>query len=285
MESLQELIALALRASVFGTVLAVGLNASMEDATYVLRRPLVLLRSLLAVSVVVPAFAALLAALLPLTPAVKIGIVLMAVSPLAPLVPAKELRLGAHKAYVDGLLVAIAVLSIGMVPLTVAILASVFGRDTAISPGAVAGLVITSMLAPMAIGMAVRAIWPAQAKRAAPFVGQLATVLLVVSVLPVLFRVAPAIWHLIGNGNVIAIAIVCAVGTAAGHFLGGPDPHDRVALALSCGTRHPGVALLIAGANQSEPAVKASILLFVIIGLLAAIPYQIWVKRHVLAGQ
>jgi BASS family bile acid:Na+ symporter len=285
MELLQELIAFALRASIFSTVLAVGLNAGVEDATYVLRRPLLLLRSLLAIAVIVPAFAALLVAVLPLEPVVKIGIVLMAVSPLAPLVPAKEIRAGARKSYVDGLIVAIAVLSIMLVPATVALLAKAFDKHYAIAPAAVARLMVISLLAPFAIGMTVRALWPALAKRAAPLVGKLATVVLTVSVLPLMFHVAPIIWHLVGDGTIIAIATVVAVGMAGGHFLGGPDPHDRVALALSSGTRHPGMALLIGHAGSSEPGILAAILLFAAVAMLAAIPYIRWVKRRLLAAQ
>jgi len=69
------------------------------------------------------------------------------------------------------------------------------------------------------------------------------------------------------------------VGLAAGHLLG-PDPGDRAALALSTATRHPSIALLIAGGNAAEPAVKAAILLFVILGLLASALYQRWFKHR-----
>lgn len=72
----------------------------MDDATYLVRRPRLLLRSFIAISVIVPAFAALMVGALGLPRAVGIGIVLMAVAPLPPFVPAKEVPVGAQKSYV-----------------------------------------------------------------------------------------------------------------------------------------------------------------------------------------
>lgn len=54
MESLQGLIGIGLRASHFVTVLAIGLDPRMDDASYLSRRPGLLLRSFLAIAVILP---------------------------------------------------------------------------------------------------------------------------------------------------------------------------------------------------------------------------------------
>jgi bile acid:Na+ symporter, BASS family len=280
MEILKELIPLMLQTGLFLSVLGIGLNASIEDATYVLKQPKLLLRSLAAIVVIVPAFAALMVAALPLRQVVEVGIVLMAVSPLPPLVSGKEIKLGGRKSYAYGMLVAVSVLSIVIVPVTVAILSTVFEAHASIAPNAVAGMILSSVTLPLTVGMVLRRISPQRAERAAPIIEKIAPIVLVVGALPVLVTVLPAMANLIGDGTIVVIEAVVAVGLLAGHMLGGPDPRDRAALAIASATRHPSMALLIAGANSTEPGVKAAILLFVIVGTLTAIPYKIWYKRH-----
>ncbi|WP_314444969.1 hypothetical protein [Massilia timonae] len=285
MDMLHELVALALHASLLLLALGIGLDIAKGDGLYVLRRPRLLLRALLAVVVVVPLVAALLVALLPLKESVEIAIVLMAVSPLPPIVLAKEIRIGGRKPYAYGLLVAVALLSIVTVPAAVAILAWLFDAHAAVGPLEVAQLVFVSLFVPLGLGLGLRALAPGPAVRAAPLVGKIAMALLALACLPVLVTAAPELARLVGDGTVLTIVAVVLAGLAAGHVLGGPEPRDRAALALSCATRHPGIAMLVASANSLGEEVRATVLLFVVVGLLAALPYQRWLRRHVLLPQ
>jgi BASS family bile acid:Na+ symporter len=285
MELVKEILPLALRGSLFLLVLAVGLDASAREALYVLRRPGVLLRSMAALAVVVPAFAALVVAALPLERVVKIGIMLMAVSPLPPFMPMKDISAGGRRRYVYGLLVAVSILAVVLVPATVAILARVFGQAASIGPEPVLHLVLLSIIIPFAAGMLIHHFAPGHSQRVAPLVSKIAAILLLLCMLPILFELMPAVLHLIGNGTVATIVLVAAGALLAGHLLGGPEPQDRAALAIACTTRHPGVALLVAHLNFPEPEIKAVILLFLIVGVLVALPYQVWFKRHRLALQ
>jgi BASS family bile acid:Na+ symporter len=280
MELLKEIVPLTLRGSLFLLVLAVGLDSSVRDATYVLRRPVVLLRSVLALAIIVPAFAALVVATLPLERVVKIGIMLMAVSPLPPFMPMKDISAGGRRRYVYGLLVAVSILAVVLVPATVAILARASGQAASIGPGPVLHLILFSIIIPFAAGMLIHQAAPKRAELAAPIVSKIAAILLLMSVLPIVLELSPAMLHLIGNGTVLAIALVAVGALFAGHLLGGPEPQDRAALAIACTTRHPGVALLVAHLNFPEPEIKAVILLFLIVGVLVALPYQVWFKRH-----
>lgn len=285
MDMLHELVALALHASLLLLALGIGLDIAKGDGLYVLRRPRLLLRALLAAVVVVPLVAALLVALLPLKESVEIAIVLMAVSPLPPIVLGKEIRFGGRKPYAYGLLVAVSVFSIVTVPAAVAILAWLFDAHAAVGPLAVAQLVFVSLFVPLGLGLGLRALAPGPAARAAPLVGKFALGLLALACLPVLVTAAPELARLVGDGTVLVILAVVLAGLVAGHLLGGPEPHDRIALALSCATRHPGIAMLVASANSLGDEVRTTVLLFVIVGLLAAIPYQLWLRRHALVPQ
>jgi len=174
----------------------------------------------------------------------------------------------------------VSLLSIVIVPLSVAIISGVFHKDVEISVNEVWKLMLKSVFLPLAAGMLMRHFAPQPAKRAGTLAGKIANILLVAGALPVLFAIWPEMKHLIGNGTIVAIVSVVAVGLLAGHLCGGPDPRDRETLAISSSFRHPGIALLIAAPNFPEPEVKAAILLFVIVGVLTSIPYEVWHKRR-----
>jgi BASS family bile acid:Na+ symporter len=136
------------------------------------------------------------------------------------------------------------------------------------------------VLLPLAAGLAGRRWAPALAERVAPWASRIGNALLLVSLVVVLFGRWPDIWSLVGNGTVLAIAAVEVVGLAAGHWLGGPDPDDRTALAVAASMRHPGVALAIARLNfPGETLVPAAVMLFILVNVIVTLPYAVWSRR------
>jgi BASS family bile acid:Na+ symporter len=232
-------------------------------------------------NVVVPVFAAVLVAAFDLYLPVEIALLLLAVSPVPPILPGKQLKLGGHTNYVYGLLVAAALCAIVLAPLTIEILARVFQREAHISPAVIAKVVLISVLIPLVVGLTVRRSAPALAERMAPLATRLGTVLLIVGLLPILISAWPGITSLIGNGTILAIVAVVGAGLVAGHVLGGPDPDNRTALAIASSMRHPGVALAIANVNfPGEKLVFAAVLLFAVVNAVVTIPYASWSKRR-----
>lgn len=284
MQALQALVPLAVTFSLAALIVAVGLDADWRDLTCVLRRPLRLAKAVLAVNVVVPLAAIVLVSIFPLAPPAKAGILLMAVSPVPPLVPGKELKVGTEKAYAYGLYVALILLAVAIVPLAVEILGWIFGADVSLPPAMVARNVALSVLLPLALGLLLRRIAPGFAKSAAPAVRAVSMILLLVVLVPIVVRVWPAMMSLVGDGTGLAMALMAAVALAAGHLLGGPDPGERAALAISAATRHPGIALMIANFNFDDKRIAAAIIGVMLTGLIVAVPYQLWLKRRQ-AGQ
>jgi bile acid:Na+ symporter, BASS family len=228
-----------------------------------------------------PLFAAALAAAFDLNPAVKIALIALAVSPVPPVLPKKQLKAGGRASYAVGLLVAAALLAIVFVPVAVDLLGRAFSLPLYMSPAAIAQLVFMTVLAPLAVGIMVRGVVPRMAERMAQPISLVATVLLVVSVLPIFFTAWPAMVSLVGNGTIVAIVAFSLAGLAAGHLLGGPDPEDCAVLALATASRHPGVALAIASANfPGEKLVPAAVLLYLIVSALVSIPYLTWRRRQ-----
>jgi BASS family bile acid:Na+ symporter len=220
------------------------------------------------------------AALFGLHPAVEIALLAMVVGPVPPILPSKQLRLGGRASYVHGLLVAAALAAIVVVPVAIEVLGWLFRREAHIGPGLVAKVVGTTVLLPLAAGLAGRRWAPALAERAAPWVSLVGNAMLLVSLVVVVAATWRDIWSLVGNGTVLAIAVVEVVGLAAGHWLGGPDPDDRAALAIAASMRHPGVALAIARLNfPEEKLVPAAVVLFILVNVVVTLPYAIWRRR------
>jgi bile acid:Na+ symporter, BASS family len=279
--STATLIVLVIQLSLVLLVFSIGLSATVGDVTYLFRRPKLLIRSLLSMNVVMPLFAAALAASFDLRPVVKGALVLLAVSPLPPIFPKKALKAGGGFSYTIGLLVAATLVAIVFIPLALELLQRAFDVPLQMGPARVVGLVLWNLLLPLAAGVAVHHLAPAFAERAAKPIGQVGSVLLLLALLPILIKVWPAMMSLIGNGTIIAMVVFALVGLAAGHLLGGPDPENRTVLALSTATRHPGIAIAIAATNfPDQKAAPAAVLLYLIVSALAAKPYLAWVKRR-----
>jgi len=272
--------------SVLLLVFAIGARASWQDATYLFRRPGELVRAVLAINILMPLFAVGLILLFDFSPPVKIALVAMAVSPIPPLLPSKLMKSGGTVSYSVGLLIAAGILSIITVPVSMEILERVFNLPLQMTASSVASTVAIGILIPTALGLLAHHFVPALAERVSPIISKVAGIGLLASLLAILISTAPAIWTLIGNGTGIAFALFAIAGLAIGHFLGGPVPENRVALAISTASRHPGIAIGIASINfPNEKLVLASILLYLVVNAIVSIPYLSWVKRQVPAAE
>jgi len=231
--------------------------------------------------VLMPLFAIAVVLLFDLNPVVKIALVALSVSPIPPLLPNKMLKKGASDSYAIGLLMAAGLLATVVVPLSMELLKEVFNVPLQMTIASVAKLIFATILLPIGLGVAFSGIAPALAERLAKPISQIAGVGLLVATVMILFGAAPAIWTLIGNGTVIGLAAFVLVGLAIGHFLGGPKPENRIALAISTSSRHPGVAIAIAAANFPEQKLAtAAVLLYLLVGAVVSIPYHRWMKRQ-----
>ena len=278
--NLATLIPLALKASIFLNVFALGLNARAQDATCLLRDPGRLARSLLSMFVVMPLFAATIAYAFDLHPAVKIALVALAVAPIPPLLPKRLLKAGGQSSYVIGLLVAAALISILFTPLAVDLLGKALSAPARIPPATIIRLVLMTVLVPLGAGMLVRRIAPKFAERGAAPVAYVATALLIATLVPITLTSWPGIESLLGNGTLVAIVAFVLAGLAAGHLLGGPNPEDRSVQALATASRHPGIAMAIASASfPAQKLTPAAILLYLFVSAIVSIPYIAWRKR------
>ena len=280
MEALKTVLPILIQVGLALLVLCVGLQSTLDDVLYVLRRPTLLAKAFIAISVVVPTVAVLTLNWLPLSLPAKVGVIMMSLAALPPFVPGAEMRAGGRRPYAYGLYVAFALLTVIIVPATVAVLDRLYGRDADVSLSTLGREVLLSVLVPLTIGMLIHARWPQLAERLAPQINRIGMLVLVVILIPLLITAWPAIMSLIGNGTVLAVVIISVAAVAAGHILAAPDPRDQVALATAAATRHPGIALMVANGMAADKRVTAMILLYVLVSLAVVTIYQQTVKRR-----
>jgi len=276
----KELVPILAQGALFLIIASFGLKAHARDVLAAMRHSGLLLRGILAVNIVVPVVAVIICSLLPIDPIVKIGIVLMAVSPLAPVLPAKLQQAGLEASAALGLYVALILTAVLFVPITVALLSALYPADASISVAAVGRLVVLTILLPVAIGVAIATWAPEFARRLAPIAFWVGFVAVALLVLLILYKQGRAIAGLVGDGSILAIVVTVTAGLAAGHLLGRPSSPNSNALALSAAIRHPGIAALIAHKNFTDQRVMLAVILFLLTSIIVATIYQFWMKRR-----
>lgn len=270
-----------LKASIFLSVLAIGLKSATRDATYLLRRPEALGRALLSMNGIMVLFAVLVVTTFDLNPSVRLALLALAVAPIPPLLPRKVLKAGGAHAYTIGLLVASALLSIVFIPLAIEIFQRISGVPLEMPATSVIPLVLLTVLLPLAIGIAVRTLKPELAERSARPVGEVATGLLLVSAVLLLAAAWRPMISLIGNGTLAAFIGFCLVGLFVGHLLGGPASENRTVLAMATAARHPGIAIAVVHVNfPGAKLAPAAVLLFLIVNAIVSGIYLAWRRRH-----
>jgi BASS family bile acid:Na+ symporter len=264
---------LVLKLSVVTLILAIGLGSAPADLTYLWRRPAQLARSLFAMYVAVPIAALAVVKTLPLPVGVKTAVLVLAISAGAPLLPRKLMKLG-REGYVFSLVVTSSLLAVVAVPAWLQLLGPLFGREASVEPGAVALVIAKAFLAPLLVGMLLR--WPLSrvAERASEWLLGAAGATLALAGLALLALHGRLLVD-VGWIPLVSLVGMTATALAIGHVLGGPDPADRTALAVSCATRHVGIAML-AASTVPGPRTAAFVLAYTLASAVVSIPYLKW---------
>lgn len=261
-------------------IFGIGLDSTLHDAVRLFRHPALLLRSLLAMYVLVPLAAVGLVILLPLPPGAEAGLLVLAVSAGAPLLPRKLLGIG-DGAYTFSLVTVSSVLAVILVPFWLEMLGPLFPRLPRLAPERTALILGESFFLPLLAGMAVRRFFPKFAAWTGGRVVGLAGLAMTLAAV-VLLAVN---WHVVLEvrwQGIAALALLILMALVIGHLVGGPQEENRSALAVACATRHIGVAVAVA---TSMPGGRTAVVISIYIAVSVAItlPYTRW--RRVVAAR
>ena len=260
-------------ASVIFLMLGVGLNTAFGQVIAVARQVRLIGIGVLANFIVVPALIYLSLVWLPLSPEVKIGIMLMAAAPIAPMAPPFVGMARGNVAYAVWLMTIVALLSVPLTPLIL---------DFAL-PKSTEGVVLDSMqiiktlliaqLIPISVGMTIRQVSPKWAERLLKFVPKIGQIGLIIGVGLLLAKDTRQILSIgILPHLVMALMVIGSLFIGDWMLIGETDDNRR-SLAVSTAIRNVPLAFLIAGENFPDTVVAPVTLLFGVFTMVLSIGY------------
>lgn len=241
---------------VVASMLALGLSLTVRQIVDPLRNPRILAALLIGNFLLVPGWAFLLLRVIPLEPGFDIGIILLATAAGAPFLPKLvELAKGTIALSV-GAMILLMVVTIIYLPLALPLVLP----GTAVNPLEVALPLVLLMLTPLATGFLTAARFSDAARRGLPVLSRLSTLGLIVGFVALVIVNAGILLDTIGNGAVLAAALLIVGAFLIGWLLAGANRDLRTVLGLATAQRNLSAALLVAGANFSNPNVLVMVM-------------------------
>ncbi len=254
-----------------------GLSLRWGDLRKELRNP-VLWRALVAAIVGVPLLAILVAATLPLNPPARGVIVLMAISPGAPLLMHK-----AHKSGNVPLAVTLALLltlaALVSVPVEIAVLNRLFPVALHASSAELLRRLFPKLLLPLVLGFFVRGAWPKAANALEPFVRRLFQLALLI----VAIGAVAASWYVVAQMSPwawLAMLLVTMGAVLLGENIGGRDPRERATAAYAIVLGNPAIAMAVVAMSYPELRAVPIILAYVLLRAVLVLPYAVLSSRR-----
>jgi BASS family bile acid:Na+ symporter len=266
--------------SIFAVMFALGLTLRRDQIAAALQRRMVLLAVLFAVVVPVPALAVLGLKLFHLSGPVAVGIILMAISPGAPVALKRALDAGGPRDFAPMLHLSIVLLAVFTVPLTVLLLDWIFAAHFRVTPWHIGRQVFVAQLMPLMLGAALNAVRPTWAAKIEPPIARFGNVALLAVGVAALADV-PSIVSSVGWAPFIAGVSITTVALAVGAAFALRDAAVRPAAALAAAMRNPGLALVMATVNAAKPEVVASVIGYALGAAVTVLVFvSVYRRRH-----
>jgi BASS family bile acid:Na+ symporter len=259
--------------SVMFLMLGVGLNTALGEVLAVARQFRLVARGVLANFLAVPLLVAICLVLLPLAPEVKIGILLMAAAPVAPMAPPFVGMARGSVAYAVGLMTIVALLSVPLTPLILDFALPKSTEGVALDPMQIIKTLLIAQLIPISVGMTIRQVSPKWAERLLKFVPKIGQIGLIIGVGLLLAKDTRQILSIgILPHLVMALMVIGSLFIGDWMLIGETDDNRR-SLAVSTAIRNVPLAFLIAGENFPDTVVAPVTLLFGVFTMVLSIGY------------
>lgn len=207
-------------------------------------------------------------------------ILALSIAPIAPILPRKQLKFGGDTDWVTAFQVTGTLLSLVLAPVYLGLLSRAFGLEMDAPMSSMMTILGITVFVPLLIGMGLRQASPELASRLVRPLGVAGTVMLAGVALLILVGMWPA---LVAAASTLALPVYLVVaisGVILGHLFVKGDVSDKVPSAQAAVSRHPGVALTLAGAalGGTQPELLANVLLFVLVAAVVLAAYQFMVR-------
>jgi BASS family bile acid:Na+ symporter len=255
-------------AFVITSMFGLGLGLTIGDIVAPLRQVRLLVVSLVANFLIVPAAAWALARLLSLEPDLQVGLLIFSAVAGAPLA-LKEAQLArGDMPFAVSLVTLQTVATVIYLPIALPLLIPGIAVDTV----AIAMPLILQILLPLGLGLLMNARYDEEAEMTRPVMSTVSSLSLAVMLTLNLGNLGRVL-GLLGTGAIAATILLVVVGFAAGWLLGGPRAAMRRTLALGTAQRNFAAAFVIGGGSFAErPTVMIMLLAASLISMFLILP-------------
>ncbi len=259
--------------SVIFLMLGVGLKTSFRQVLDIAKQFQLVARGILANFLIIPVLIYLILVWTPLSPDVKIGIMLMAAAPIAPMAPPFAGMAKGDLAYAVGLMTIVALLSVPLTPLILSFSLPKSEGGLALDPFQIIQTLLTAQLIPISIGMTIRQVSPAWTARLLKFVPKIGQIGLIIGVGLILVKQAPQILSMGALAHLLIFLLVVVSLFIGDWILIGETASRRRTLAVSTAIRNVPLAFLIAGENFPGTVVAPVVLIFGVFSMTLSVLY------------
>ncbi|WP_410510050.1 bile acid:sodium symporter [Methanosarcina hadiensis] len=142
------------------------------------------------------------------------------------------------------------------------------------------------ILIPLALGLLVRARYDELAGELRPFIGEVSNLAFLILIISYILAYLPAMLRIITETYALFAGIIFTIGSyALGYFLGDPDRSHRQALGFGTAQRNISVALAIAGLNFKDPYVTIMIFFISIVAVILLMVFAQEIGHHHKKGE
>jgi bile acid:Na+ symporter, BASS family len=268
MGALEKAVPIATLVFVVSSMVAMGLGLKVAQITAPLRNLRLVLLSLLANFVLMPAAAVMLARLLRLDEPLGVGLLLLGAAAGAPFLPKLTQIAKGNLAFAVALMVLLMVITVGYLPLVLPILLP----GVSVNPAKIARSLVLLMLLPLGVALVLNAKLPGAAARAKPLFDRLSSLGLILVVVLLVVVNFNNVLSVFGTRAILAGLLFIALGYAVGWALGGPAADTRPVLGLGTAQRNIAAALVVGSQSFSNPSVVVMVVVVAIVSLLILLP-------------
>jgi predicted Na+-dependent transporter len=271
---LAQVASIAVLAFAVSSMMSVGFSYGIGQILAPLREIRAVFRALISNFVLVPLLAVALVRAFPMDPALALGLFLLAGSAGAPFLIKLASAARSDLALSAGLLVLLVPTTVVFLPFYVPLaMAHPALRGLSYVPSSVLSLgapLLSTLLLPLLVGVAVKAAAPRWAARLAPIGGRVSTVAVLAVIVSTFGANAAALIRIVKSGAIVPGVLLVLGAFAVGYLL---SRRERGAvLGLGTAQRNVAAALVIASRDFADPDVLVMVTACVVAGLVVLFP-------------
>ena len=260
-------------------VLAAALRIDRSALERARSNPGPIVRTLAVVWIAVPVVAMIVTALLRVPRLGATTLLLMAIAPGVPLVMRSGRKITGRADASLLIVLAVAVTAPVLVPIWAAIYQRVYDTRVTIGAGRVLTTLLPTVFAPIAAGVAIRAMSEPVAKKLARLADKASLVGLLVLLVLVIVGGAPLLLH-VAPRTFVAAAVITGIAAALGYVAGGASFEDRATSSLVAAMGNPAIAIAILSGSRADLHPGALVAAYVLVRALSMIPVQVALRRE-----